>query len=128
MTPSGFKKLGTRKRILLLFQQNGLRTVWHGPCSNHGNADTDRKLGGVFYSLAMRAEEFGVPVVGVTASQVRATGCHKHALYIAESLKGAPLHETHAGDEADAIGVLLAGLKVIKEQSIREADGEGRGS
>ena len=71
----------------------------------HGNMRTNRLLGaveGVTYWIASTR----VRIVTVTASQVRASGCHKHALAMASAIAG---RDVTSPDEADAIGVLLAG-------------------
>lgn len=95
------------------------------PTGNHGNVGTSVKLGGVFYCLMHFYNGRGVEVLEVTASQVRASGCHKGALPVAESIKGAALDKRRPGDEADAIGVWLAGLKILKEARLKEGNHGG---
>ena len=81
----------------------------------HGNGHTDRVLGAVEYVTRDFIEGYDLPFVTVTASQVKATGCHKHALDVAFQIKGNGLNPYNPGDEADAIGVGLAAWGKIKE-------------
>jgi len=80
----------------------------------HDNLHTDRVLGAVEYECRMVAVDAGAEFVTVTASQVKATGVHKDALEMARQFKRAPLHETHSGDEADALGVAIAAWGIVK--------------
>jgi len=82
----------------------------------HNNVHTDRLLGAVEYEARRISSDYYF--ITVTASQVRATGCHKKSLAHAVALKGGPLDEKHPGDEADAIGVGLAALKQIEIQRL----------
>ena len=86
----------------------------------HGNAHTDRLLGAVEYEARRMAYVYvGAHFITVTASQVRATECHKERLPNAIGVKGgAPLDKKHPGDEADAIGVGLASIKKITMQRL----------
>ena len=79
---------------------------------NRGNMHTNRLLGAVEYEARRRAGD--LPFHTVTASQVKASGCSKDALTVAEQIKGEPLHAKCPGDEADAIGVGLVVLGKIK--------------
>lgn len=83
------------------------RVVYELATGRHGNVSVDRKLGALEYAarLACRAHFVDVEFDTVTASQVRASGCHKRALPVATSLAGRPVT---SGDEADAIGVWRA--------------------
>jgi len=80
----------------------------------HDNLHTDRVLGAVEYECRMVAVDTGAEFVTVTASQVKATEVHKGNLEMARQFKGGLLHETHAGDEADALGVAIAAWGVVK--------------
>ena len=71
----------------------------------HGNARTDRLLGGL-EGVTRWVLDGHAPLVTVTATQVRASGCHKHALAVASAIAG---RDVTSPDEADAIGVYLAG-------------------
>lgn len=86
---------------------------------SHRNMATDRKLGALEYACWCQARRFSVGVVPVTASQVRATGVHKKALAAAIAVAGGELDTRRPGDEADALGVWLAGLKVLKVEALR---------
>jgi len=102
-------------------QGEGIETVaYELATGHHGNVRTDRLLGAVEYEARTCVWQAPWPVqfLAVTASQVRATECHKKNLAYAAAVKGAPLHSNAklAGDEADAIGVGLAALKVLKEE------------
>ena len=79
---------------------------------NTGNMATNRKLGSVEYVTRLACHNY-VNLVTVTASQVIASGCHKHALYVASAIAS---REVVSGDEADAIGVGLAGWRKIHER------------
>ena len=97
-----------------------VRVAYEIATGNRGNMRTNRLLGAVEYEVrcAVRRYSLQVPFLEVTASQVRATQCHKENLPNAVSIKGAPLHKTKklAGDEADAIGVGLAAWGKIKKE------------
>ena len=81
----------------------------------HGNVHTDRLLGAVEYEA--RRIAYRHVFITVTASQVRATECHKENLANAVGVKGgAPLDKKHPRDEADAIGVGLAAWGKIKKE------------
>jgi len=80
----------------------------------HDNLHTDRVLGAVEYECRIAADDAGAEFVTVTASQVKATGVHKDALEMARQFKGGPLHATHPGDEADALGVSIAAWGIVK--------------
>ena len=82
----------------------------------HGNAHTDRLLGAVEYEARRIAHACTRDFITDTASQVRATRCHKKNLGFAVGVKGAPLDKKHPGDEADAIGVGLAAWGKIKKE------------
>jgi len=83
---------------------------------NKHNMRTNRLLGAVEFEVrCVVAQWLTRQFVTITASQVRATGCHKKALDVAAQIKGAALDTKHPGDEADAIGVGLAAWGKIKE-------------
>lgn len=82
---------------------------------NKGNMHTNRLLGAAEYIVREIAEFVECPLTTVTASQVRASGCHKDALSVASSIAGRPVE---SGDEADAIGCWLAGLAKLKQESL----------
>lgn len=83
----------------------------------HGNARTDRLLGGLEYATRRNWFNYGRLII-VTASQVRASGCHKKALHYASAITG---KEITSGDEADAIGVALAALAKMGENLTAES-------
>jgi len=80
----------------------------------HGNVHTDRVLGALEYEVRLTAIRIGAEFVTVSASQVKATGVHKDALEMARQFKRGPLHETHPGDEADALGVSIVAWGIVK--------------
>jgi len=80
----------------------------------HDNLHTDRVLGAVEYECRIAADDAGAEFITVTASQVKATGVHKGNLEMARQFKRGPLHETHAGDEADALGVSIVAWGIVK--------------
>lgn len=81
------------------------RVVYEKATGRHGNVDVDRKLGAVEYAMRIASRACFVEFDTVTASQVRASGCHKHALPVATALAKRPVTDE---DEADAIGVWRA--------------------
>ena len=81
---------------------------------NKGNMHTNRLLGAVEYVVRIFCAGYSRPLVTVTASQVKATGCHKTALAVASAVAGRAIT---SGDEADAIGVWLAGWAKIQAGS-----------
>jgi len=86
---------------------------------HHGNVHTDRLLGAVEYEARRIAHACTRDFITVTASQVRATECHKENLANAVGVKGgAPLDKKHPRDEADAIGVGLAAIKKLTMQRL----------
>ena len=82
---------------------------------NRGNMRTNRLLGALEYITRSDTTSIGVNLVTVTASQVRASGCHKHALAVASAIAG---KEITSGDEADAIGVGLAALAKMARDAL----------
>lgn len=80
----------------------------------HGNVATDRKLGAVEWACWSVAEDWGLRWIAVTASEVKASGCHKRRLPVARAISG---KEDIGGDEADAIGVALAALGKVKRDA-----------
>ena len=78
---------------------------------NRGNMRTNRLMGGLEYVTRNCTRIDGIDLITVTASQVRASGCHKKALTVASAIAGKKIK---SGDEADAIGVALAALGKIK--------------
>ena len=91
--------------------------VYELATGNKGNMHTNRLLGAVEY-VTRRACLINPTLITVTASQVIASGCHKHALYVASAIAG---REVTSGDEADSIGCGLAGWKKIREERLMEA-------
>ena len=83
---------------------------------NRGNMATHRKLGAVEYVIQQACSTFDMSCLRVTASQVKAIGCSKDALAVAESIVGGTLDAKHAGDQADAVGVWLAAVKLLREK------------
>ena len=83
---------------------------------NKGNMHTNRLLGAVEYEIRQFCRIHEIAVHTVTASQVKATGCHKLAISVAGAIAVHPMNGKHPGDEADAIGVALAMNKMIREQ------------
>lgn len=91
-----------------LIRGNYSRVVYELATGRHGNVSVDRKLGAVEYAARIACRYcHGVTFDTVTASQVRASGCHKRALPVATELAG---RSVTSGDEADAIGVWRAWL------------------
>jgi len=81
------------------------------PSGDHGNKKTDRLLARVGGVIEAHALANGAQVARVFPMQVKATGCHKHALPVAATIAGKP----YVGeDEADAIGVWLAGWAQLR--------------
>ena len=76
------------------------------PTGDHGNRRTDRLLARVCGVIEGHAYAYGARVAWVHPQQVKATGCHKDALLVAATISGKP---RVGADEADAIGVWLAG-------------------
>jgi len=77
---------------------------------NRGNMATNRKLGAVEFVVRQFCKLQHMELTTVTASQVKATGCHKNAPWVATTIKRGrfPEADVVGGDEADAIGVGLA--------------------
>jgi hypothetical protein len=86
---------------------------------DHGNMETDRLLGAVEYVIVRTSRgHFGIEPLWVTASQVKASEIHKDTPdLVVEGITGRPLDDQNAGDEKDAIGVWLAGLKKWRERA-----------
>jgi len=87
---------------------------------NRGNMATHRKLGAVEFVVRQYCKFTDIDLHTVTASQVKATGCHKNAPWAATTIKRSQqpdgyLDEKHPGDEADAIGVALAVIRKARE-------------
>jgi len=78
------------------------------------NMATNRKLGAVEWACWSVADHWDVRWLPVNAMQVKASGCHKEALPVAKDIAGRALDARHAGDEADAIGVGLAAVALLK--------------
>jgi hypothetical protein len=85
------------------------------PSGDHGNRKTDRLLARVYGVIEAHALAYGAQVARVFPMQVRATGCHKHALLVAATIAGKPCV---GEDEADAIGVWLAGWAQIRSTAL----------
>lgn len=84
------------------------------PAGSHNNARTDRLLARVGGVLEAHAYNYGARVTRVYPAQVKATGCHKHATAVAAALT----NKAHVGeDEADAVGVWLAGWQQVRFQN-----------
>ncbi len=82
--------------------------VLEEPAGDHGNRKTDRllaRVGGVIEGLAVTLVT--ADILRVWPSQVKASGCHKHALRVAAHVAGKLVV---GPDEADAIGVWGAAL------------------
>lgn len=81
------------------------------PAVTHGNARVDRLLARVGGVIEAHALSYGAQVSRVHPAQVKASGCSKDALHVAAAIanKGAV-----GPDEADAIGVWLAGLRILR--------------
>ena len=111
--------MGPGDSILKLARQHGDGSIeivaYEVATGNRGNMHTNRLLGAVEYAAhrTVRDTSGRRQFATVTASEVRASGVHKEALWMASAIKRAPLDDKHAGDEADAIGVWQAYL--IKE-------------
>jgi len=78
---------------------------------NRGNMRTNRLMGGLEAMTRWMVQD-GPELVTVVASQVRASGCHKKALWAATAITKRPM----TGDMADAIGVALAAFKKLQKQ------------
>ena len=98
----------------LIREHNPDAIFYEIPTGDRGNMATNRKLGAVEYVIARQAFKYEVRTIGVTASQVKATGCHKGVLDVAAALAGRPV----SGDEADAMGVFFAGDKIVVEERL----------
>ena len=85
---------------------------------SRGNMKTNRMLGAVEFVARQFCRFLDIDLYTVTASQVKATGVHKHRIGVAESIAGKKLDRKHPGDEADAIGVWLAVDKVRREREM----------
>lgn len=89
--------------------------VYELATGNRGNMRTNLKLGACEY--AARCVVAGTSgqreFADVTASEVKATGVNKDALWAANVLKNGPLDDKRPGDEADAIGVWQAHLRKV---------------
>ncbi|RPJ40068.1 MAG: hypothetical protein EHM35_00230 [Planctomycetaceae bacterium] len=83
------------------------------------NMATNRKLGGVEWACWSVADHWDVRWLPVNAMQVKASGCHKEALPIAKDIAGRALDAKNAEDEADAIGVGLAAVALLKAEEWR---------
>ena len=83
---------------------------------NKGNMHTNRLLGAVEYEIRQFCKLHEIDLHTVTASQVKATGCHKDAIPVAVGIAERPMHYMHPGDEADAIGVALAVIKKVRRE------------
>lgn len=81
------------------------------PTGDHGNKKVDRLLARVGGVIEAHALAYGAQVARVFPMQVRATGCHKHALAVAASVAG---KRSVGPDEADAIGVWIAGWAQLR--------------
>ena len=86
---------------------------------NRGNMRTNRLLGAVEFIVCQFCRFLDIDLYTVTASQVKATGCHKYRIPVAEAIAGRKMDRRHPGDEADAIGVALAVIKQNRE-AVRE--------
>jgi Holliday junction resolvasome RuvABC endonuclease subunit len=84
------------------------------PRGHHANKNTDILLGRAYGILECVAYARDHGVIGINPQSVKRTGVHKHALPVASAMAG---HEC-GEDEADAIGVALAALAVVREQEL----------
>lgn len=77
------------------------------PTGDRHNMATNRKLGSAEFVILKQARSYEIRCVGVTATEVKATGVSKDDIEIARAMIGRDV----SGDEADAIGVAIAGHK-----------------
>lgn len=109
--------------------------VYERPTGNRGNMDTNLKLGALMYETIVRCRDFGVRFIEVTPSQVKATGVYKGQLQEASFITGKEFANILKKDgtlnkaqmdrqdnEIDAIGVWLAGLKILQENRNGKTD------
>ena len=87
--------------------------VLEEPAGNHGNAHTNRLLGGVRWLISIEALRAGAQIDKIYPSQVKATGCHKDSCtFTARLVEKAEVGE----DEADAVGVWQAYLTKLQKE------------
>ena len=85
---------------------------------NRGNMATHRKLGAVEWACWREGWFWAEDWIEVNVQHAKQTGCHKHAIVVAEGIAGKRIDHRYAEDEADAIGCALAALRKIKEESL----------
>ena len=109
--------------------------VYEYPSGNKGNMHANLVLGGVLFGCVSTFRGYyrtvfnklNAPIIFVRPSAVKATGVYKGQLEMARKYKDFQLiYKTDGStnkaacdrqnDEIDAIGVWLAGLKILKEQ------------
>jgi len=103
---------------LLIADQEIKIVVYELATGNRRNMRTNLKLGAVEYAArcAVRDACGQRRFETVTASQVKATGVNKDALWAANAIKNAPLDDKYPGDEADSLGVWQAWLRKVGYQ------------
>jgi len=90
---------------------------------NHKNRQTDRKLSRVIGACLAIAALHDAHWLLIHPSTIKATGCHKHALRIAEATAGlehGSLDRPGGEDIADAIGCALAAWTEIRQLKLEE--------
>jgi len=98
---------------------------------DHGNMRTNRILGAVEYVARRSAANSGARFVQLSPGQIKATGCHKNALRIAEGIvrQNKPdfsfsleteKERALAGDHADGIGAAYATALILTKERIHE--------
>lgn len=80
------------------------------PTGNRGNMATNRKLGACEYAVLITAWEYGIRVIGVTASQTQNSGFGKKHIATTARLIG----HTPTPDEADAVATLVCAYKILE--------------
>ena len=87
------------------------------PRGNHGNMDTNIKLGYANGVMLAPWLAHGLEVLPVQIATIKATGCNKtrQGRMVAASIAG---KAEVSGDEADAIGCWLAAWAVIREREL----------
>ena len=142
--PKGFDAWNKIEQIQIwlsdfLFARGGLFNclAYEHPSGNKGNMHANLVLGGLMYGCIATFRHYhetvfnttkkNVPIIFVRPSSVKATGIYKDQLDAARKYKDfQPVYKPSGtinraamlriGNELDAIGVWLAGLKILKEQ------------
>ena len=102
--------------------------IYEEPISGRNRA-TDAKLHQLLGTIRRVCHAAKVPLMTIHPSAVKATGCHKNALAVAESIRGKPFEirpdrghqadEDRVGHIADAIGIGLAGLMLREKNAFQ---------